>query len=335
MINSKAKPLKKMSNSQEGEPRARPTVQYREVDADEAGQRLDNFLLARLKGVPRTRIYRLLRKGEVRVNKGRAAPSYRIQAGDMIRIPPIRMAGPAASGAAAAAARTRLTARVIFEDERLLVLDKPSGMAVHGGSGLSFGVIEALRAERPDCRYLELAHRLDRETSGCLMIAKRRSYLRALHGLLRKSDVDKRYLTLLRGQWHLGTKVIEDRVKTHHRRGGERHVTVANAGKKASSRFSPVEIYRAASLVEVSLFTGRTHQIRVQAAAAGHPVAGDDRYGDEAFNAVMRSLGLRRMFLHAHSLAYEDPVSGNWRSFSAPLPDELRDVVNAIESSNA
>lgn len=314
---------------------ARPRVQYREVDADEAGQRLDNFLIARLKGVPRTRIYRLLRKGEVRVNKGRAAPSYRIQAGDVIRIPPIRVAGPAASNVAAAAARTRLAARVIFENDRLLVLDKPSGMAVHGGSGLSFGVIEALRAERPDCRYLELVHRLDRETSGCLMIAKKRSYLRALHGLLRAGNVDKRYLTLLRGQWHLGTKVIEDRVRTHHRRGGERYVTVAEDGKAASSQFSPVDIFRNASLVEVSLFTGRTHQIRVQAAAAGHPVAGDERYGDEEFNRAMRSLGLRRMFLHAHSLAYEDPVTGDWRSFSAPLPDDLRVVVDAVGTANA
>lgn len=310
---------------------ARATVRYVVVSEDQSGQRIDNFLLARLKGVPRSRVYRLLRRGEVRVNKGRVGPTYRLQPGDSVRIPPVRQRAPA-SGAADGAG-TDLLARILFENERLLVLDKPAGMAVHGGSGLSFGVIEALRAARPDCPYLELVHRLDRETSGCLLIAKRRSYLRAMHALLRESTLDKRYLALVAGDWQHGRILIEDRLKTHTRRGGERHVRLDEGGKAATSRLALVQSYRIASLLEIQLVTGRTHQIRVQTAARGHPLAGDDRYGDTRFNERMRRLGLKRMFLHAQALGYDDPVSGEHRAFATPLPEDLRRVLEALEKN--
>lgn len=312
-----------------GESAPKAAVKLVTVSDDQAGQRIDNFLASRLKGVPRSRLYRLLRKGEVRVNKGRIGPTYRVQAGDVVRIPPVRMAEKAAP-TPAAATLAFLSARIFHEDKRLLVLDKPAGMAVHGGSGLSFGVIEALRAARPDAPYLELVHRLDRETSGCLLIAKRRSYLRSLHDMLREGAVEKHYLALVRGQWQLGKTVLEDRLSTHQRRGGERHVELDENGKFAASRFRPVQIWTRATLMEVALLTGRTHQIRVQATAAGHPLAGDDKYGDPVFNRQMGRIGLKRMFLHAHALSFEDPVSGELRSFSAPLPEDLGSVVDKL-----
>ncbi len=321
--------LRKVGNSASGQ------VEYVTVGAEEAGQRLDNFLLARLRRVPRTRVYRMLRKGEVRVNKRRAVPSYRIRQGDVVRIPPVRQSAPRQDTRRPPDGLGKLEERILYEDERLLVLDKPSGMAVHGGSGTSFGVIETLRAIRPDAPYLELVHRLDKETSGCLLIAKRRSYLRALHELLRDGRMDKRYLTLVRGQWQLGSRRLEDRLRTHHREAGERHVTADEHGKVAVSRFRPVQILPSASLMEVQLFTGRTHQIRVQAAAAGHPLAGDRKYGDPDFNGRLAELGLKRMFLHAHSLEYEDPRTGDSRSFSSPLPGDLRAVLEAVERRRA
>lgn len=309
-----------------------PGVRILAVATEDAGQRIDNFLLRHLKGVPRSLVYRILRRGEVRVNKGRIKPEYRVRAGDQVRIPPVRTGQPAPGPGGGAAGR--LEDRIIYEDERLLVVDKPAGMAVHGGSGLSFGVIEALRAARPDARFLELVHRLDRETSGCLLIAKRRSELRMLHDLLRSGGVDKHYLALVRGRWTAGERLVELPLLKNQLRSGERIVTVDAAGKAADSRFRPLEIYPGASLVEVELGTGRTHQIRVHGAHIGHPLAGDEKYGDAEFNRRMRELGLRRLFLHAHSLGFSDPESGRAIQVSAPLPDELRAVLDRLAEAD-
>lgn len=312
---------------------ARASVSHVEVSEEQAGQRLDNFLTALLKGVPKSHVYRLLRKGEVRVNKGRSRPDYRLAAGDTVRIPPVRRPAATEPAPAGRATGARLEGAILHEDDRLIVLDKPSGLAVHGGSGLSHGVIEALRAARPDAPYLELVHRLDRETSGCLLVAKRRSLLRTLHSLLREGRMEKRYLALLRGRWEKGRTDLSDRLRKTTR-GGERMVTIDAEGKQAESVFRPVDIRALASLMEVELKTGRTHQIRVQANAVGHPLAGDERYGDREFNVRMKALGLKRLFLHAASIGWEDPDSGESRLYSAPLPEDLRDVLDALERAN-
>ena len=308
-------------------------VEYRDISDDESGQRIDNYLLSQLKGVPRSRVYRLIRRGEVRVNKGRVAPTYRLQPNDRVRIPPVRRSGPRADSKIAESTRERLTDSVLFEDDRLLVINKPPGIAVHGGSGRSFGVIEALRAARTDCRYLELVHRLDRDTSGCLMIAKKRSYLRLLHELLRSGRFSKNYMALVRGSWQQGTVLLENKLRTDKGGSGERLVRLDESGKNARSRFSPIEDLRIATLMNIALLTGKTHQIRVQAMAAGHPLGGDEKYGEKEFNDQMSRYGLRRIFLHASSLSYEDPVSGEPRVFSCPLPDDLRRVLDRMNQS--
>jgi 23S rRNA pseudouridine955/2504/2580 synthase len=301
------------------------------VEPEAAGQRLDKVLGQLLAGVPRSRIFRLIRRGEVRVNGRRARPELRLASGDELRLPPVRPADPAAPRRVPAA---RVEAAVIHEDERLLVLDKPAGLAVHGGSGLAFGVIEALRASRPH-ETLELAHRLDRDTSGCLLIARRPAALRALHALLRDGAMQKSYLALLAGRWNLGAKRVEAPLRTDLRSGGERTVKVDAQGKHALSEFRLVEHYGArASLVEVTILTGRTHQIRVHAAYCGHPVAGDEKYGDAPTNAVFAELGLHRMFLHAHSCSFSWP-DGSEQSFNAPLPAELRAVLDRLKQRRA
>lgn len=310
---------------------ANPGVRMLQVGAEDAGQRIDNYLMRHLKGAPRSLIYRILRRGEVRVNKGRIKPEYRIQAGDQVRVPPVRTSAPTPSNVGEGAG-DRLEQRILYEDERLLVIDKPAGMAVHGGSGLSYGVIEALRAARPDAHFLELVHRLDRETSGCLLIAKKRSELRMLHELLRERAVDKRYLALVQGRWNLGDKRINAPLLKNQLRSGERIVTVNPEGKAADSRFRPLDIFKEASLVEVDLGTGRTHQIRVHGAHVGHPLAGDEKYGNEIFNRRMRELGLRRLFLHAHSIGFRDPINGREINVSTPLPAELRAVLDKLGS---
>ncbi len=311
-----------------------PGVRLETIPAEQAGQRIDNYLLARLKGVPKSRIYRILRKGEVRVNKKRVAPSYRLRAGDQIRIPPVRVAEVGGPGPEAALAGRRLLATAIHDDPRLLVIDKPPGLAVHGGSGMSYGVIEALRAALPDAPYLELVHRLDRDTSGCLLVARRRSTLRRLHELLREGRVEKRYLALVRGIWDRGVVHQEDELVIGRGAEGERFVRVADEGRRAASDFRPLETWPGASLMEVSIHTGRTHQIRVQSEALGHPLAGDERYGDKAFNRRMRRAGLKRMFLHAASIGFRDPVTDEERLFSSPLPDDLRSVLTALENED-
>jgi 23S rRNA pseudouridine955/2504/2580 synthase len=305
-------------------------VRHVTVGAGESGQRIDNFLLRELKGVPRSHVYRLLRRGEVRVNGRRAKAEQRLEDGDEVRLPPVRVATRETPGRVPDALRAAVRAAVIHEDERILALDKPSGLAVHGGSGLSFGAIEVLRAERPGSE-LELVHRLDRDTSGVLVVAKDRASLRGLHALLREGKVEKTYLALLKGRWSLGKKRIDAPLKTNIRQGGERMVKVDVAGKDAASTFKPSRGFGArATLVEVEIHTGRTHQIRVHAAFAGHPIAGDDKYGDREFNAEMRELGLRRMFLHAHSMAFTWPDTGKKCLIVAPLPADLQAVVEAI-----
>lgn len=290
------------------------------IDADAAGQRVDNFLHRELAGVPRARVYRLLRRGEVRVNGGRVRAEYRLEPGDEVRIPPVRLReeGPAPSADRAAA----ILDNVLYEDKRLLVIDKPAGIAVHGGSGISHGVIELLRAARPDLRDLSLVHRLDRETSGCLVIAKKRSALRALHEKFREGVVEKNYLALVVGDWQFGEQLIDEPLLVTHRKGGERHVIVSPEGKVAQTRVCLSRTYGKFSLLQCSPLTGRTHQIRVHLQNAGFPIVGDDRYGDADINKRVKALGLARLFLHAQSISFPDE-HGNELHFAAPLPEDL------------
>jgi 23S rRNA pseudouridine955/2504/2580 synthase len=298
---------------------------------ESAGQRLDNFLLRELAGVPRSRVYRLLRKGEVRVNGRRKTADYRLAADDEVRLPPLREAPSREPGRVPDALLETVRRAIVHEDARLLVLDKPAGLAVHGGSGLAFGAIEALRALRPD-ETLELVHRLDRETSGCLLVARTRAALRSAHALLREGAVEKHYAALVAGRWRLGRKTIDAPVLTNARQGGERVVRVHRAGKIAVSVFAPLAHHGGvATLMDVAIRTGRTHQIRVHAAFAGHPVAGDEKYGDREANARLRVLGLRRMFLHASSVSFRWPDGGDFRA-EAPLPAELADFLGRLDA---
>ena len=307
-----------------------PKVRQVKVSADEAGQRIDNFLARHLKGVPKSHIYRILRRGEVRVNSGRIRAQYKVCAGDTVRIPPVRVA-PAKSGQKPPG--FNLEQHILFENQRCLVINKPSGIAVHGGSGVSHGIIEAMRAERPQAPYIELAHRLDRETSGCLVLAKRRSFLRAFHEQLQHGQVVKHYLALVAGAWQGGKQTVDVALRKNQLRGGERMVSVHPDGKQAISIFSPVSCYENATLVEVELKTGRTHQIRVHGKHIGHPLAGDEKYGDPAFNRRMRALGLRRMLLHAHLLEFTDPFNDEVITVSSPLDDDVKAVLAQLESS--
>ena len=290
------------------------------VDSEQAGQRIDNFLRRELPGVPKGRLYRLLRRGEVRVNGGRVRAEYKLAAGDEVRIPPVRIrpAGPAPSQQLA----TQIVDRVLYEDKRLLVVDKPSGVAVHGGSGISHGVIELLRHARPELKDLSLVHRLDRETSGCLVLAKRRSALRELHARFREGVVEKNYLALVIGDWQLGDIIVDEPLLVQNRKGGERHVVVSPDGKPAQTRMQLSRTFGKYSLLQCSPLTGRTHQIRVHAAHVGHPILGDERYGDADENRQAKKFGLPRLFLHAQSIAFPDD-SGNDLHFTSPLADDL------------
>jgi 23S rRNA pseudouridine955/2504/2580 synthase len=307
-----------------------PKVRQVNVSDDEAGQRIDNFLARYLKGVPKSHIYRILRRGEVRVNSGRVRAQYKVSAGDTVRIPPVRVS-PAKPGLKQPG--INLEQYILFENQRCLVINKPSGIAVHGGSGLSYGVIEALRAERPEAPYIELAHRLDRETSGCLVLAKRRSFLRAFQAQLQQGQVKKHYLALVAGVWKGGKRTVDVPLRKNTLRGGERMVRVDADGKQAVSIFRPISCYGNATLVEVELKTGRTHQIRVHGKHIGHPLAGDEKYGDDAFNRQMRAIGLRRMLLHAHLIEFTDPFNDAVISVSSPLDDNVKAVLGQLESS--
>jgi 23S rRNA pseudouridine955/2504/2580 synthase len=284
-------------------PSTGPGVQLLEIAPEYAGQRIDNFLRAQLKGVPKTLIYRILRKGEVRVNKGRIKPEYKLQAGDLVRVPPLRMAERDEPAPLAQGLLERLEAAIVHEDKALIVLNKPAGIAVHGGSGLDYGVIEAFRQLRPDAKEIELVHRLDRDTSGLLMIAKKRSMLRHLHEALRGDGVDKRYLALVRGHWPAAKKQVRAPLQKSNLRSGERMVEVNVEGKDALTEFRVLRRFgEFATLVEACPITGRTHQIRVHARHAGHSIAGDAKYGDEEFTREIRELGGKRLFLHAYQL---------------------------------
>jgi 23S rRNA pseudouridine955/2504/2580 synthase len=304
------------------------------VDADRAGQRIDNFLRSELPGVPKGRVYRLLRRGEVRVNGGRVRAEYKLKVGDEVRVPParVRTGAPPPPDKLAAS----MLDRVLYEDKRLLVIDKPTGVAVHGGSGISHGVIELVRHARPELKDLSLVHRIDRGTSGCLVMAKRRSALRELHARFREGQVEKNYLALVVGDWQYGEQLIDAPLLVQNRKGGERHVIVSDKGKPARTRVSLSRTYGLYSLLQCSPVTGRTHQIRVHLQHAGHPIAGDERYGDADANFDAKQSGLPRLFLHAQSIAFADD-SGNDLHFTAPLSDDLERflTVGIIEARRA
>jgi len=301
-----------------------------EVDAASEGQRVDNFLLRVCKGVPRSHIYRILRTGEVRVNSRRVDATYRLQPGDRVRIPPVRLAERAHRKVPPAAQPP-----VVFEDAALLVVDKPAGAAVHGGSGLSYGVIEQLRAARPELKFLELAHRLDRETSGLLIVAKKRSALTALHAALREGEIRKRYLVLVKGAWRDEKRHVSLPLRKYVTRAGERRVSVDREGRASDTIFKRERSYRDYTLLSAELLTGRTHQIRVQLAHLGFPIAGDDKYGDFKLNRVLAQQGLKRMFLHAAELEFKHPLSGFAVKLDSPLPSELAGFLCLLEEKPA
>jgi 23S rRNA pseudouridine955/2504/2580 synthase len=298
----------------------RTGVQKISITEDFAGQRIDNFLRSKLPGVPKSRVYRLLRRGEVRVNGGRVKPEYKLSPGDAVRLPPVTINAPGPPPPDKQAAD--MLEHAIFEDKRLLVINKPAGFAVHGGSGISHGVIELLRASRPDLKDLALVHRLDRETSGCLVLAKRRSALRELHEKFREGVVEKNYLALAAGDWQHGDYLVDARLLVDNRRDGDRHVIVDDEGKRAKTRISLSRTFGDFSLLQCRPLTGRTHQIRVHAQFMGHPLVIDERYGDPDANRAAAKMGLRRLFLHAQSIAFPDK-SGNELHFTAPLADDL------------
>ena len=296
-----------------------------EIGEDSAGQRIDNFLSKQLKGVPKSHIYRILRSGEVRVNRKRVDQTCRLQAGDMVRIPPVRLAERPATDYVPAAEFP-----VLYEDDALLVVDKPAGVAVHGGSGVSFGVIEQLRQARPQAKFLELVHRLDRETSGVLLLAKKRSALTALHEQIREGRTDKRYLALVLGQWKNARQHVKLPLHKFTTAEGERRVMVRENGQASHTVFALHKTWPEFSLLEAQLKTGRTHQIRVHLAYLGFPIAGDAKYGDFARNKGLAKQGLKRMFLHAHMMNLQHPLTGESMSFSAPLPPELQRFLDRL-----
>jgi len=299
------------------------------IPEEAGGQRIDNYLLKILKGVPKSHVYRILRSGEVRVNSGRVKPDYRVRPGDELRLPPVRVAERAQRSAPPP--DPQLEHAILFEDEHLLALNKPSGLAVHGGSGVSFGVIEQLRAQRPQVRFLELVHRLDRDTSGLLLLAKKRSALTALHVELRAGRIKKHYQTLVKGKWRNQAQNVRFRLHKYLLASGERRVAVNDAGKEAHTVFRLEQAWREFSLLRAELKTGRTHQIRVHLAHLGFPVAGDDKYGDFELNKRLARAGLKRMFLHASSLSFEHPATGSMLTLDAPLPDALKAFLQTLD----
>ncbi len=306
-------------------------IQYLDVNVDDSGQRLDNYLMRQLKGVPKTRLYKAIRKGEVRVNKGRVKADYRLVAGDRIRIPPLRQADPAQSAPLPRYWARLLQQRTVYEDGDLLVINKPSGLAVHGGSGLNFGLIEGLRQMRPEDHYLELVHRLDRDTSGLIMIARRSSILRELHRQLREDEVDKRYYALVAGNWPRNLRQVEAPLEKNVLKSGERMVRVSKEGRRAITRFSVVERFDGMTLIEAKPVTGRTHQIRVHAQHAGCPILGDEKYSNERADGLAARLGLKRLFLHARELRFRLPNTG-LLELVAPLDSDLETILDKVRN---
>lgn len=305
------------------------------VDEDQAGQRLDNFLSPRLKGVPKSRIYNLIRKGEVRVNKGRSKPDYKLAAGDVVRIPPVRIAESAAVAVPGKSLVQHLEQAVLYEDEGLLVINKPSGLAVHGGSGVNLGLIESLRQIRPDNRFLELVHRLDKDTSGCIMIAKKRSVLRHLQAALRDKTgpgaIRKVYQALVIGHWPASCLRVDAPLLKREVAGGERIVRVSTEGKPSLTEFTVLKRFQDFTLVEARPITGRTHQIRVHAKYAGHSLLGDEKYGNDGINETMKAQGFRRLFLHAAALEFDLPGVAERIRVDAALPDDLAQALARLQ----
>jgi len=303
------------------------------IAEEEQGQRLDNFLIRVCKGVPKSHLYRILRSGEVRVNSGRVTATYRLCAGDKLRIPPIRIA-ERPQNEVDETAKQRVDLPVIYEDEAMLVIDKPEGIAVHGGSGVSFGVIEALRRQRPQAKFLELAHRLDRETSGILLIGKKRLALTALHDMFREhgAGADKRYLVLVKGRWMNNTQYVKLPLHKYLTEGGERRVSVHPEGKASHTVFRLLARWPEMSLLEAQLKTGRTHQIRVHLAHLGFPILGDEKYGEFALNRNLKRDGLKRMALHAWRMAFRHPLTAAPLEFIAPLPDGIGNYITAVDA---
>jgi 23S rRNA pseudouridine955/2504/2580 synthase len=304
----------------------KPSVRTEKIDETSADQRIDNFLFRLCKGVPKSHVYRILRSGEVRVNSRRVDAAYRLQAGDAVRIPPLRVAEPEAKRPVPAAEFP-----VLWEDEALLAIDKPSGVAVHGGSGVSFGAIEQLRQARPGARFLELVHRLDRETSGVLLLAKKRSALVAMHEMLRNGGIDKRYLALVKGKWTKPRLKVDLALEKYLNAEGERRVSVNREGQHAVTLFALRKAWEEASLLEATLKTGRTHQIRVHLAHLGFPICGDDKYGDFAYNKLLAKRGLKRMFLHAARLSFPHPLTAAPMTIESALPPTLNTFITGLD----
>jgi 23S rRNA pseudouridine955/2504/2580 synthase len=308
-----------------------PKVQLVEITEENSDQRLDNFLISRLKGVPKSRIYRIVRKGEVRVNKGRVDVKYRLVAGDIVRIPPVRVAERSEELYVPHGLQAALEQGILFEDEGILIVNKPAGYAVHGGTGVSSGIIEGLRLIRPEAHFLELVHRLDKDTSGCLIIAKKRSALKLMHELFRENNIHKTYLALLTGKWGRKKLIVNAPLLKNVSKGGERMVMISSAGKEAETLFRRLKTFTDSTLVEASPKTGRTHQIRVHAESLGHPIVGDERYGRDDLNRQFKARGYKRMFLHAERLKFQHPVTGEQLTILAPLPKQLEDLLTHEE----
>ena len=308
-------------------------VKWLTVDEESAGQRLDNFLIRHLKGVPKTHVYRIIRSGEVRINKGRAAADTRIETNDVVRLPPVRISDKVAERAARPAPGREFP--LLLEDDALMAIDKPAGVAVHGGSGVSFGVIEQLRQARPQAKLLELVHRLDRETSGILLVAKKRSALKHVQDQFRERETGKTYLALVQGSWPEKLKVIDSSLHKYLLPDGERRVRVTSNddpdGMRSITLVKVAQRLEGCTLLEVTIKTGRTHQIRVHLASQGHPIAGDDKYGDFEWNKALNKQGLKRMFLHAWRLQFTHPTTGKRVELKSPLPPELQLYANHVK----